>query len=377
MIPTVLVAGLVLGRWWWQTLLAVAITWPVVVVTAGDVGPATIPAAAVVGTANAAVGVAANRVGAHAVRLARRLSSGGVDPGVVGAALVLGAVGLGLRGIGDLTLVDAMLLVAVLCVVPLAVRLVPPWSPRHAPAALAAGLPVVPALLLEQGVLAAALCLPWFAATVAGSVLAATWWWRTRPGWAAGAWVVAAAYLAVGAAWVVADRLALAPAGVMAPFVQLTAIHFHHAGFGAAVLAACTWRARPSRGSGVALALVVAGPPVVATGFLLHGLLQVVGAALLAVGLWVLAWQVVVAGLAGQVTGTSRVLLTVSALATLAPMVLAVQWASGSAFGTPALGIPAMARWHGIANAVGFVLLGVVGWRLAPDRARLQRPRRS
>ena len=362
MIPTVLLVGVALGRWWWQVVLGAAVGWPLVVLGVGAINPSGIPLAAALGAANAAVGVAANRVVAGGMRAVEHVELG---PGVIGGALWVGVVGLALGGVGDLTLVDALLLLAVLCVVPLAVPLVPAWSRTpHAPIALVAGLPLAAALLIERGPVAGLLALPWLLATLVGAMTAAAWWWRTRPGWAAGAWVVAPAYLVVGAAWLLADRLDLAPAGVTAPLVQLTAIHFHHAGFGAAVLATCTWQVRPSRGAGAALAMILAGPPVVAVGFLTSGVLQVLGALLLAVGLWALAWQVV-RHVAPRFAGAPRILLVVSALATLAPMVLAVQWAAGSAFGTPALSIPAMALWHGLANAVGFVLLGVLGWRLA------------
>ena len=51
-------------------------------------------------------------------------------------------------------------------------------------------------------------------------------------------------------------------------------------------------------------------------------------------------------------------------------MMLAVQWAVGANYGTPALSIPAMVHVHGVANAVGFALFGVAGWRLAALRER-------
>jgi hypothetical protein len=52
-------------------------------------------------------------------------------------------------------------------------------------------------------------------------------------------------------------------------------------------------------------------------------------------------------------------------------MLLAVQWAVGHNLGTPALSIPDMVRFHGVANAVGFSLLGVLGWRLARRPGRV------
>ncbi|MEX1163156.1 MAG: YndJ family transporter [Nitriliruptor sp.] len=119
----------------------------------------------------------------------------------------------------------------------------------------------------------------------------------------------AAGYLAVGAGWLLADRAGLEIAGFGAPFVQLTAIHFTFAGAVGTVLAWQAWQA------------------------------------------W-RAWR-----------------LGASAVSVVVPMLLAVQWAVGANLGTPALSIPVMAATHGAANAVGFCLLGVLGWRRAATGA--------
>jgi hypothetical protein len=61
-IPTVLVLGLVAGRWPWATLLLAAGAWPALLVATGvivDLGD--VPFAAALAVANAAVGVAVNR----------------------------------------------------------------------------------------------------------------------------------------------------------------------------------------------------------------------------------------------------------------------------------------------------------------------------
>lgn len=60
----------------------------------------------------------------------------------------------------------------------------------------------------------------------------------------------------------------------------------------------------------------------------------------------------------------SRVFLVVSSLAVLAPMVLALFWATAQYFDVPALSIPDMANIHGAMNAFGFVVCGLIGWRL-------------
>lgn len=282
-----------------------------------------------------------------------------------GGVAWLSTVAAAFAGLGELTLVDALLLLAVLVVAPAAVPLHPAASGTHASVVLLAALPAAPALLLERGLLAAVLVLPWLATAVAGAVVAATWWLANRRGLVDAVWVAAAAYLVVGAGWLGADRLDLEPAGFAAPFVQLTAIHFHYAGFAASMLAGCAWRWRPGRLPAAAVLLIAAAPPVVAIGFTTYGPLQVAGAGLLTAGLWLLAWETI-RRIAPATPPPARWLLVISALATLAPMVLAVQWAIGHNYGTPALSIPAMVRFHGVLNAVGFTLLGVLGWRQQP-----------
>ncbi len=71
MIPTLLLAGLVVGRWWF--VLVAAVVWPVLLVVDGvDTGPAWDFAlgAGALAAANTAVGVAVHRA---AVVLVRRL----------------------------------------------------------------------------------------------------------------------------------------------------------------------------------------------------------------------------------------------------------------------------------------------------------------
>ncbi len=147
-------------------------------------------------------------------------------------------------------------------------------------------------------------------------------------------------------------------------------MHFHYAGFTSSLLAGCALRRLPDRVLAVVAATAtVVAPPVVAAGFTLVGALQIGGAALLTFGLWLLAW-VTVRHVVPQLRRPAAVALAVSSVSVLAPMLLAVQWAAGANLGTPALSIPDMARTHGVVNAVGFSLVGVVGWRLAQRDAR-------
>jgi hypothetical protein len=57
MIPTMIVVGLVLGRWWWAALGVAAIGWPLVLWTQGIIDGGQVPSASLLAVLNAAVGV--------------------------------------------------------------------------------------------------------------------------------------------------------------------------------------------------------------------------------------------------------------------------------------------------------------------------------
>lgn len=266
----------------------------------------------------------------------------------------------------DVTLIDALLALAIVVIVPAAIPLHPAGNRTAAWTAAAAGLPAAAALAINQGIAAGLLVAPWLTATVVAAFYTVRWWWPHRKHVRAAVWAAAAAYLAVGAAWLLAERLALSPGGLAPPFIQLTAIHFHYAGFIATVLAGCAWRHQTNNRTAAAAALLTAaGPPTVAVGFVAYPPLQVAGALLLTAGLWLLAW-VTIRHIALQARRAPAILLVLSSLATIVPMVLAVQWALGNNYATPALSIPAMVTTHGLTNALGFALLGTLGWRTRP-----------
>lgn len=257
----------------------------------------------------------------------------------------------------------AMLLLGVLVVVPAALPLHPSFSWRSSWIAAFCALPVVPAFVLDPGAMAAMLTAPWLLATTGLAFSSLRCTLRGHATVLAVSWPVATAYLAFGAGWLVFDRIGVEPAGVTDPFVLLTAVHFHYAGFVGTTMAACARRRAPRTATTVALGATATAPPLIAAGFAAVPVLQVLGAVLLTGGLWTLAW-VTVRSIAPDLPAAPRVLLITSSLSVLVPMVLAVQWAVGANFGTPALSVPDMARTHGLVNAVGFSLLGVLGWRL-------------
>ncbi len=265
-----------------------------------------------------------------------------------------------------MTLVEVMLVLVVLVVVPVGLRLHPRPSEHLGFGVVAgAGFLASASLLLQRGTLSAFLAAPWVLVAIVSAAVAAWGWWIGPRGLRDAVWPVASAYLVVGAIWLLCDRLDLEPAGFSAPFVQLTAIHFHYAGFTAATLGACAVEQRPQDRTLLAgVTLLVIAPPFVALGFTWVPALQIAGASMLAVGLWLLAFVQAIR-IAPTMPQRPRLLLRISAASVLVPMLLAVQWAVGTNLGTPALSIPDMARTHGVLNALGFSTAGVAGWRLA------------
>jgi len=171
--------------------------------------------------------------------------------------------------------------------------------------------------------------------------------------------------LAVGGAWLVASRLGMRPMGIQEPIGLLTAVHFHFAGFATAIIAAATLHFAEKRGDHRWLkpvVLVVAGMPfVVAAGFVISPVVKMVAAILFSLSVAVLAVAVRACGRTVQ-DATARVLLQLAAGTIFAGMVLSAAYAIADYAGSDLLTIPQMARTHGILNAFGFCLLGLLGW---------------
>jgi hypothetical protein len=186
------------------------------------------------------------------------------------------------------------------------------------------------------------------------------------------AMAVARIDLAVGGAWLVASRWGMRPMGIQEPIGLLTAVHFHFAGFATATIAATTLRFAERRGEGrqwlrVVVGLVVGMPFVVAAGFVISPVLKMGAAILFSASVAGLAVAVRACGTKAK-DGTARLLLQVAAGAVFAGMVLSGSYAVADYLGSDVLTIPQMARTHGVLNAVGFCLLGLLGWLVEKGR---------
>jgi len=232
--------------------------------------------------------------------------------------------------------------------------------------ALIAAAPLVISFGLPSGVPAALLALPWIAVAGSAAFVALNHALKSLPAFSRLHDVpelgldVALGFWAVGAAFVLVDRLAI-PTPFPAVIVLLTATHFHFAGLGLLGVASLLARSRAWL-RGPVLGLVV-GIPLTALGFVLasNGV-NSLGA--LCVGLSGIG--VGVALLSAKTHGPRRLALGLAGAALLVSMPLAIAWSLAILSGQAFLDLDTMIRTHGELNAVA-VLLAVVA---APVSAR-------
>ena len=267
---------------------------------------------------------------------------------------------------GGYDLTEGLLMLGVAVIVPLALALHRQLGRGVVVATALAAAGVAVGFALPPSVGAAALGAPWLLGAVAWALVTAWRWWTHGRVIEAFAAVVVHGWLVIGAAWLAVHLAGLEPVGVSEPIVLLTGVHFHFAGFIAGTLAIRVRSATTAdapRLSATVLVTVVGAPSLVAFGFFFIDWFQAIGAAVLTVGLWLYSW-LVLRHVAPRAQGAARLLLTVSALAVLVPMLLAVQWAAGQSLDVPRLSIPDMVAVHGTTNAIAFSLLGAIGWHL-------------
>lgn len=173
-------------------------------------------------------------------------------------------------------------------------------------------------------------------------------------------------YLPIGAAWLVAFRLGIAPFGFSGIIVLLTAIHFHFTGFAATIWASIIGDYLPHNRLYPWLAgAFVLATPLIAAGITSSPLLEIVGVLLLTSSLLGLAFLHYTRILPWLTPGLAKGLLYIAPLSMMIAIGLAVVYGLGEYLQQPLLTIPQMVQWHGWLNAVGFTALGLLGWRLS------------
>jgi hypothetical protein len=189
---------------------------------------------------------------------------------------------------------------------------------------------------------------------------------RPRREWPAEAAVLTALISpSVAASALVAERAGYPLFGFELGVLTLTVAHFHFAGFAAALVAGLQSRVMPGRAADAAALTVPAGTALVLLGYFTAEAVELAGALVLTAGMWTVGWLIWRYTRTAAPDRLTAVLLGGSAAVLAGSMVLAVSWALGQATGLPHPSLAWMAATHGVANALGFAVCGMVGWRRA------------
>jgi hypothetical protein len=285
----------------------------------------------------------------------------------------------------QLDVVELLFLLAPWVMVPLAISLIPSLdgSPRLGIGLgglswvmLAAGMLATLSFFQPAGPRAASLAGVWFLVCVWFALVGLRRFLRYRTqSFAQFCFAAGEAYLIVGGTWFVASRLGLQPMGFQEPIVLLTAVHFHFAGFLSAVFAGLTYeRLRETRWKKplrAALASVVVGPGLLGLAFLVGPKLKLAAVMLIVLGQFGL-----VTGMVRVAVGTEnrvgRTMLLFSGGCVATGMVLAATWALGEYPLQSFVDLAHMEWYHGVLNALGFGVCGLIGWANAGGPKRAQ-----
>jgi hypothetical protein len=277
------------------------------------------------------------------------------------------------RGIGT---IEKLFLLGPLVVVPLGLQLVGVDSPWLL---LIAGVGVVISFLAPTGIIAGMLVIPWLTMCIWIAV-GGLWRFRTRIAPLTQhlgeiCRVVAMIGLVVGGVGLLQSRWGMQPLGFREPLVILVAVHFHFAAFVTPLMAGevvARMRDEGRKRKWILAFCAVGGSPLLATGYVLHMReLRLTGATLLVTALVMMAvW--LLRNLRGIEPFTARVLLGVSAISAVVAMIYAGAYALADFFGAVWVAIPQMARTHGVLQAIGFSVCGLLGWIVAENKNELR-----
>ena len=307
-----------------------------------------------------------------------KLSRLSLGSAIVGGLAWLALLPFYLSDASEGDLIQRILLLGVLVIVPLSltlIRSILDYQSRLIDAAVLfqplAALAVIASAFVQPGFVAAGLAGLWLITTGLIGLDGLARLYRLRnsevPAVANISVIAGMVYLPVGAVWLIMSRLGIQPLGFGDTIVLLTAVHFHFAGFAAPLLVGLSGhQLRSATRVQLLLVLVticvIAGTPLVAAGITVSPVVALVGATVISLGLFGLALLSLVWIVPQVPSLLPRILLVISSLACIPAMVLAGIYAYSIVFQKLIVDIPQMAMTHGVLNAFGFALCGLVAW---------------
>ena len=283
-------------------------------------------------------------------------------------------------------LIQRIVLLGILVVVPLALSLAPGANERERNILLYrlaifsqpfGAIAAVASFLLTPGVPAALLAFLWFVVTAVIALLGLSRLGQPESRSAAEISISAGMiYVPVAGSWLIVDRLGVQLLGYGATIILLTAVHFHFAAYAAPILAGLAGRELIEKGhSSRVFKLVplgiIAGTPLVAAGITFSPVIALIGTVMISASLVLLSALVVGWILPAVPSLPARILLVISSASTLPAMVLACAYAYSIVAHKLIIDIPQMAMTHGLINAFGFAVCGLVAWTLIQGRSTI------
>jgi YndJ-like protein len=188
--------------------------------------------------------------------------------------------------------------------------------------------------------------------------------------------LAARCFPAVGAAWLVANRVNWTPFGFDPLIVLLTGAHFHHAGFTLPLIAGLNAKKCPGCWTRFSCLAILIGVPIVAVGitcthFGVLAFVEPFGVTLLVIGALGVALSQLRLSTMSNLRPAHRLLHALSGLALICSMTLALGFGLRHVWPWAALTMPQMWIFHGSLNVFGFGLCSLLGWRFMEHRRSL------
>lgn len=233
---------------------------------------------------------------------------------------------------------------------------------------LPAGILLLISFLLETGIPALLLAVPWCAVLM---LLATLGLIRriTTENWAVQevSRDVGAMLTVVAAAWLLCDRVGYRPLGFDEVIVLLTAIHFHYAAFALPLCAGLLVRVMPfwwlkASTVGILISVLLVAAGITVSHLTEVKLLEIAAAGLLSMLAAIIALGHLLMVFHRDISLAARWMFMAGAIALLGGMVLSGMYAMRYYVELPVLDIPFMRKWHGTLGAVGFAPLTLLAW---------------
>ncbi|RIW38417.1 hypothetical protein D3H55_02450 [Bacillus salacetis] len=178
-------------------------------------------------------------------------------------------------------------------------------------------------------------------------------------------------YLSLGSIWLLAYGMQVEVMGFSGIIVLLTAIHFHYSAFSIPLFAGLLKRKSATRQKlhNLVLLITIVSPMTIALGITYWNVLEFAAVSIYMASIILYGYLIFTSEWR---TLAGRILISLSAGILLVTIVFSIIYSFGSVSGNNTLSITEMIFLHGIANALGVSLLGLIGWNIENPQTKFR-----